>query len=162
MGAPFTFPVAQATPFDGSDAIPPFTAENVKDGIIEARETAQGKARVTIPCLHNGTVGDGFWIGYSNLIPSDLTPIVMPWNAELKEVSFANNRTSVDGNMNFFINGQAVGDIVYTENFSNVDRVKVFTPEFNVIAGDLLRMQWDDTGQNPRDMALMLFFTLTD
>lgn len=160
MAGPFTFPVAQATPFDGSDAVPPFTAENVKDGIIEARDTAEGKARVTIPCLHNGILGDGFWVGYSNLIPSDTTPIIIPWGAKLKEVSFSNIRTSVDGTLDFFVNGMTAGDIVYSETFSNVVNVKTFYPDIDFNADDLLRMQWVDDGENPKDMALMLFFTL--
>lgn len=162
MPGPFTFPVAQATPFDGSDATPAFTAENVKDGIIEARETAQGKARVSIPCIWNGTVSNGAWVGYSNLVPSDLSPIILPWNCTLREVSFSANRTSMDGEMDFYKNGTATGDIVYTETFSNVNRTKVFLPDEDFSAGDLLRMRWVDQGQNPRDLALILFFTLTD
>jgi hypothetical protein len=163
MGAPFTFPVAEAVPFDGTEATPtPFVAENVKDGIIEARNSAPGKARVTIPCIHNGTLSNGFWIGYSELVSSDTTPIVIPWNSRLKEVSFSANRNSMDGQMDFYVNGTSVGDIVYSESFVNVNRVKVFLPDFALSANDLLRMRWVDNGQNPRDMALMLFFILTD
>ena len=161
MGAPFTFPVAQAVPFDGSEATPPFVAENTKDAIIEARNTAEGKARAPIILTHNGTMSDGFWHGYTELIPSDTSPIVIPWDCTLVEYSFSNNRTSVDGNMDFYVNGTNAGDIVYSINFSNVNRVKLDTPNIALSAGDLLRLRWVDLGQNPRDVASTLFFILS-
>ncbi len=161
MGAPFTFPVAQSTPFDGSDALPPFVAENVKEGIIEARNSAPGKARAPINLQHNGTLGNGFWHGYDSLIPSDATPIILPWNCTLTEYTFSNKRTSVDGVMEFYKNGTSGGNIVYTINFSNVNKTLVAYPDLDFVAGDLLRLRWVDTGQNPSDVSSMLFFLLT-
>jgi hypothetical protein len=160
MAGPFTFPVAQAVPFDGSDATPPFVSENTKDAIIEARDTAEGKARTSIILTHNGTMGNGFWHGYSELIPSDNSPIPLPWDCKLSEYTFSNNRTSVDGQMDFYVNGTTASDIVYSITFSNVNRVLTDLPNVSFSAGDLLRLRWVDNGQNPRDVASTLFFIL--
>jgi hypothetical protein len=166
MGAPFTFQVAAATPFDGAEdtdgnaVTPPFVAENTRDAIIEARETAQGKARAPILLLHNGSMSNGFWHGYSELISSDQSPIPIPWDCTLTEYTFSNNRTSVDGRMDFYVNGTDPADIVYSISFSNVNRVLTDSPNFDLNAGDLLRLRWVDQGQNPRDVGSTLFFIL--
>lgn len=168
MSGPFTFPVAQAVPFDGTETsdgnpvTPPFSAENTRDAIVEARETAIGKARVSIILLHNGTLGNGFWHGYSEIIPSDTTPIVIPWNCILREYTFSANRNSMDGRMDFYLNGTGAGDIVYSVQFNNVDTILTDFPEITLNAGDLLRLRWVDQGQNPNDVSSVLFFTLTD
>jgi len=49
MSGPFTTPVGVSVPFDGTvdsqgnPVLPPFISDNVKDGIIEARDTAPGR-----------------------------------------------------------------------------------------------------------------------
>jgi len=161
MSGPFTFPVAQAVPFDGSDALPPFVAENAKEGIIEARNSAPGKARAPITLQHNGTLGNNNWHGYSSSIPSNTTPIILPWDCTLTEYTFSNQNTSVDGNMEFYLNGTSAGDIIYTINFNNVNQTLTDLPDLDFVAGDLLRLRWDDNGQNPSDVASVLFFLLT-
>lgn len=168
MGGPFTFPVAAATPFDGTETVdgalvtPPFDAENVRDAIIEARSTAPGKSRVSINLQHNGTLSDNFWHGYQSTISSDTTPIVIPWNCILKEYTFSANRTSMDGRLDFYLNGTGGGDVIYSIQFNNVNRTLIDFPELVFNAGDLLRLRWVAQGQNPRDVSSMLFFILTD
>lgn len=161
MGAPFTFPVSEAVPFDGSGATPVFVSENAQDAIIEARDTAPGKARAPIILQHNGNLGNNFWHGYDSLIPSNGTPIVLPWDCKLTEYTFSNNNTSVDGIMDFYKNGTAGGDIVYSVSFVNVNQVLTAAPDISFNAGDLLRLRWRDTGQNPSDVVSVLFFLLT-
>jgi len=155
---PFTFQVAQAVPFD--NATNGFTSEEVQSAIEEAKNTAPGKARATIASLHNGTLSNGFWIGYTDLINSFDSPFVLAWGATLKEVTFSNNNLSVDGAIDFYKNGTAAGQIIHNEVFTNVDKVKTFNVDHHFIAGDLLRLRWTDTGTNPKDMGLMMFFIL--
>ena len=158
MAASFTFPVSLAIPFDGSDAVPPFVSDNAQDAIIEARETAQGKARATIGSLHNGIMSNNFWIGYTENINSFDTPFVIPWNATLKEVSFS-NLNDADGEIDFYKNGTTATEIIYTEIFTAA-KTKIFVPDFTLVSGDLLRLRWKDTGTNPKDVAIMMFFVL--
>ena len=167
MAGPFTYPVAVSLPFDGtetSDGVivtPPFVSDNARDGIIEARNTAIGKVRANRTFLHNGVMSNGFWHGYSELIPSNNTPIIIPWNCILKEYTFAANRTSIDGIMNFYLNGTTTGDIVYSVNFTNVNRTLINFPDLSFALGDLLRLRWVDQGQNPRDVSSTFDFQLT-
>ena len=166
MSGPFTYPVSVAVPFDGTEdsdgnpVSPPFVSENARDGIIEARQTAPGKARSTITLLHNGTISDGFWHGYSDLIPSNNSPIILPWDCELLEYTFTANRTSMDGRMDFYLNGTGGGSIIYGIQFNNVNRTLTDNPNLTFSAGDLLRLRWVDEGQNPRDAVSVLFFRL--
>ena len=168
MSGPFTFPVALSIPFDGTEdsdgnpVVPPFQSENTRDGIIEARSTAPGKARASVILLHNGTLSNGFWHGYSELIPSNTTPIIIPWNCTFKEYTFAANRNSMDGRMDFYLNGTDASDIIYSIQFNNVDTILSDFPEIDFNAGDLLRLRWVDQGQNPRDVSSVLFFLLKD
>lgn len=118
-------------------------------------------SRATITLTNNGNVSDNTWFGYRESIPSNTTPIVIPWDSTLVEVSFSNNRTSVDGNVEFYLNGTAPGDIFRTWNFTNVNLVQILDGIADPFtAGDRLALQWDDQGQNPRDAVITLFFIL--
>jgi len=166
MSGPFTFPVAAAVPFDGTEdtngvpVVPPFVAENARDGIIEARNQSVARIRTPIILLHNATMSNNFWHGYSELISSNTTPIVIPWNCTLKEYTFSSNKTSIDGRMDFYVNGTNAGNIVYGVQFNNVDNTLIDYPNIQLNAGDLLRLRWVDQGTNPSDTVSVLFFLL--
>jgi hypothetical protein len=151
--------VARAVPFD--NATNGFTADEVQSAIEEARDTAPGKARATMASIMNGTVGADSWLGHNELVPGDTVPFRIPWNCTLEEVTVSFPTLSVDGAMVFYKNGTGAGQIVFTETFTNVDNGKNFNPNLSFVAGDLLRMRWTDTGQNPADMATTMFFLLT-
>jgi hypothetical protein len=117
--------------------------------------------RVSVTLSHNGSIVDNDWVGFSSLIPSEGTPVVVPWNCILEKVTFSNTNTSVDGEFAFYKNGTTVGDKIYTEVFTNVNIQKIFSPNIVLAEGDSLRLKWKDTGQNPYDTGLVLFFQLT-
>lgn len=118
-------------------------------------------ARATITLTHNGNLNNNAWLGYTQSIPSNDSPILIPWNSKLVEVAFSNRRTSVDGNLEFFLNGTAPGDIFRTWAFVNVNRVQSLVGiSDSFSAGDLLALRWDDQGQNPNDVGINLFFVL--
>jgi hypothetical protein len=150
--------VARAVPFDNTSN--GFVADEVQTAIEEAKDTAIGKARVTMTSLMNGTVGADNWLGPNELIPGDTVPFRIPWNCTLKEITASFPTLSVDGAMVIYKNGTGAGQIVYTETFTNVDGGKTFTPNLSLAAGDLLRLRWTDRGQNPSDMATTMFFIL--
>ena len=131
----------------------------LRDGKFETADIEAARASITL--TNNGNLGDNAWLGYRESIPSNTTPIIVPWNCTLVEVSFSNNRTSVDGNLEFYLNGLTVGDIYRTWNFTNVNISQILTGISDTFtAGDALSFQWDDQGQNPRDVAVTLFFIL--
>lgn len=116
--------------------------------------------RASIVLTHNGTIGNQ-WIGYSELIPGDMTSIVIPWNCYLADVTFAFDAVSVDGTMEFYKNGTTVTERFRQWNFTNVNNYQILTNANDSLnAGDVLRIKWVDSGSNPADAALVLFFKL--
>lgn len=150
--------VAKSVPFD--NATNGFVADKVQEAIEEAKDTALGKARVTMSSIMNGAVGANNWLGHNELVPGDTVPFRIPWDCTLKEVTVSFPTLSVDGAIEFYKNGTGAGQLIYTETFTNVDGGKNFTPNLTFAAGDLLRMRWIDTGTNPSDMATQMFFIL--
>ena len=139
-----------------------FVADDVQDAIEEARDSAPGKARASVTCTFNGTIGSNQWLGYNELLPGDIVPIRVPWNCTLTEVTVSYNGLSVDGALVLYKNGTATGNIVNTETFTNVDNGKNYFPNITLSSGDNIRGRWTDTGTNPSDMAVVYFFKLTD
>lgn len=164
MPAPFTTPVAQSVPFEpnrdpgfggGPSGI---SAENVQDAIEEAKVSAVSTPRFCIVCTFNGTVSNNQWLGYDNLLPGNDVPVIIPVNCVLREVTFSNQRTGVDGNLELFKNGFGGGNIFATLPINNIQRD--FFPGIDepFTAGDFLVARWDDEGNNPNDLGLTYFF----
>lgn len=142
-----------------------FTATNTQNAIEEAKTSAPGKARASIICTFNGTVGNNNWLGYSELIPGDQVPILIPWNAVLKEMTVIYQNAflgspSIDGRLDLYKNGTAGGNIVYQVSFVNDNNGGVFFPNISFTAGDQMRARWVDQGDNPSDMVICYFFLL--
>ena len=87
MAGPFTYPVAQALPFDGSDALPPFTAENAKDGIIEARDNASGTAAGYVILSGKASNISNGYLEFFDSLSSDTNPFI--FNVDNKLVGFS-------------------------------------------------------------------------
>lgn len=153
-------PVAQAIPFDNTSATG-FTSDNVQDAIAEAKSDAIALPRYTIVTVFNGTVSNSQWLGYSNLLPGDDTPILVPTKARLREVTFANSNSAVDGTLNLYKNGLASGNIFDGLNIVNQQNVSFSVDEL-FQAGDVLRGRWVDTGTNPSDAAIVYFFQIEE
>lgn len=121
--------------------------------------TKATNARASMTLSHNGVVGNGDWIGYTQSITSNDTPILIPWDSRLEDITFSNSRTSVDGTMSFFKNGSLTSFFDWT--FTNVNKTQFVNSQGETFAsGDTLEIQWSDSGQNPNDMGLVLWFTL--
>lgn len=150
--------VAESIPFDPTGTT--FTEENVQEAIVESGRVAAA-ARASIIGIFNGTVSNNQWLGYSNLLPGDQTPIVIPWDSELDVLTFSFDGTSVDGQYQLYKNGLTGGDIVHTTTFTNVnDRLVDAAVSVSLVAGDFLVGRWVDTGTNPNDMAVTMNFFL--
>lgn len=169
MPGPFTSPVAQSVPFEpdrdpqygGNPGPSGITSEDVQSAIEEAKATAVAKVRFTIVTVHNGTITNNQWLGYSELLPGDLVGIRLPLACKLREISASFNNASVDGTIVLYQNGTLAGNIIDNTTFvlSNVTSGIIFTGiDYTFAANDVLRARWTDSGQNPSDLAIVYYF----
>lgn len=148
-----------------------FESENAQAAIEEARQTATSLSRFGITTTFNSTVGNNQWLGYSELLPGNTTPIIIPRNCKLKEITFSWSSTitillglvtlssDVDGTFNLYKNGTSSGDIIWSKVFSNASGGAVSPNiDINLNAGDFIIGRWVDQGSNPSDMAICYFF----
>jgi len=155
MSGPFTTPVAESTPFESTVLIP---EDNVQAAIEYTYDNAPGNvARFTITLLNNGTVSNGTFMGYSELIPGDATPIVLPRDCLFTEFTFSNNKTKADYTLLFKKNATGATPF-YSISKVNTQFFFDTTPNESFLAGDQIYVQYQDDGQNARDVALVLFF----
>lgn len=140
-----------------------FIATNVQAAIEEARDSAVGKARFAMAFVHNSTVGNNTWLGFSELVPSNTTPLIVPVACKLTELAFSFAGANVDGVLLIYKNGTSnPANVVYSNTFTNHNTYKLMTGlNITLAAGDQLRAQWQDTGDNPNDAALQWFFQAT-
>lgn len=154
-----TTPVAASVPFDNDTN--GYAAEDVQAAIEESKITAVALPRYAIVTTFNGTVSNNQWLGYSNLLPGDSVPIIIPSNAVLKEISFSNVRNNVNGDLVLYRNGTAAGDIITSIPVDNI-RSGVFLVNLSFQTGDALRGRWVETGTNPNDLSLVYFFQIEE
>jgi hypothetical protein len=151
--------VAGQVPFDNDTNN--FTSEDTQSAIEEARDLAAGFPRAGISLVYNGTVSNNDLISYSNLTPQ--TTIVFPVNTQLNELTFANNRTSVDCDIEIWDGGVTSGTLIKTVNVSTgagdnaVFDLNADNLTFN--AGEFIQLRYIDQGTNARDMALVLWIS---
>lgn len=151
-------PVAASVPFDGGSG---FTADNVQDGIIEAKADAINLPRFPIGCTHNATLSDGQLVGVSNLVN---VPLVVPVKSQLAEITFYQDGGSTrDGQYRFYRNAETAPNLFFTWTLNNTTTataegfgVDYTSPIF--LAGDLLLIYYDDTGLNHQDVSILNFF----
>jgi hypothetical protein len=152
MGAPFTFPVAQATPYDNSDS--GLVAENVKDAIDELKQEAN-VAVFTIPLVYNGTISSDVFISYSNLTPN--SPIIVPVNAAFTGFTFSNSRTGADYTIEFRKN-TTTGTPFFSVSKTNTQFFAQSVPDEIFSAGDIITVKYVDDGDNANDVVIILGF----
>lgn len=150
-----TTQVASSTPFDNDGTL--IEAEDTRSAIVEAFNSA-APLRTTIPLLYNGTLSNNEFIGYTNLLPGDDTPIVVPITGEFSGFTFSNSRTGPDFSIEFRLNS-TTGTVFYTYVNSNTqtESISLPTPE-TVTAGDEIYLKYIDQGTNAADAAIVLQF----
>jgi hypothetical protein len=154
-------PVSRQTPFDPTGT--EFVATNAQDAIIEATELAQGKARYALMLLNNGSYTNGQWVGYSELLPGNNTPIVFPVPVHIKEITFSNNNTNCEFNFTFRLG--TTGATPYrtwtvdtnTEKTATLSGIDDAIPAAST-ADDRIFIQYNKTGgSTASDVALILY-----
>lgn len=154
----FRFPakdVASSTPFDNSTN--GFTADDVQEAIEEVRGIAE-PLRVPINLIYNGTLSNGDFIGYSNLLPGDATPIVIPITGTFVEFTWSNSRTNCDFALEFRL-GSTTATPFFTWSVDNTQTASIVlgTPEPVTIGGTMF-VKYIDEGTNAADAAIVLLF----
>lgn len=150
--------VARSVPFDNDTN--GFSAEDTQAAIEEAKATAAGLPRFTLPLIYNGTVSNGDWITYSNLTPN--ARIILPVKCRLQEVSWSNSRSSADFDYDLYKNGRGTGTLLDTLEIRNL-QYGYFTSinqDFN--AGDIIDIEYIDQGTNASDLCTILYFQMLE
>ena len=152
MAGPFTFPVAQSTPYDNTDS--GLVAENVKDAIdeIDAKSNA---AVFTIPLVYNGNISSDVFISYSNLTPN--TPIIIPVDATFLAFTFSNSRSNADYTLEFRINS-TTNTPFYSVSKTNTQFFADTNPNQAFSGGDIISVKYLDDGNNSNDVVITLAF----
>lgn len=153
-------PVAEQVPFDNDGTT--FVSEDTRAAIIEARETAAGFPRAGLSLVQNGLQSSGDLVSYSHLTPQ--TPIVFPVNTQLNELTFSNNRNSIECDLEIWDGGVSGGTLVKTVNIStgagNVSQaVDLNADNLTFSAGDEIQIRYIDQGTNARDMVVVLWIS---
>lgn len=139
-----------------------FAAKRVQEAIEEAKATAAGLPRLTLILTNNGTVSNGQWITYSELLSNKR--ILFPVKTRIKEISWVNANTNLGAfNFEFYKNGQEVGNKVLTYVAPSGDRTLgygyyVLTSNLDFNAGDSLFVKnVRPSGTALADLALTLW-----
>lgn len=138
-------------------------SRNVQDAVEEVKSivtTVEGNARFTITLEHNGTMGDGTYMGYSNLIPGNLSPIIFPRGCVLEDITFTNNKSNADYGFDFCKNSTNASPFLTVSYDNTITFIRNDINEsFN--SGDSIFIKYKDEGQNARDAVMVLYMRLT-
>jgi hypothetical protein len=133
--------VARSTPFDNSTN--GFLSIEVQSAIEEAKQNAEGFPRAGLPLSYNGTVGNGSWINFSELLANPR--IVFPVKIRLKEISWNNQNTSLGAfTFEFYKNGQSnPANLIYTYTPTATNRTNgygyfVFPIDIDINTGEFI------------------------
>lgn len=136
---------------------PSFTADNVKDAILET-PMITGISRFAVICGYDATSNNGRWMEFHRGNPSDSSPFILAEDAELisASVSIADNE---DGSTyTIYKNGTALETIVISLNPGATNKAyKVFPTVISCVAGDEISVQ-QTTPPSTTEPTLTLFF----
>jgi hypothetical protein len=145
--------LADNIPFDE----PGFVADNVSDAIIETGD-AVADLVVTISLIQNGTLSGGTFLGYSNLLPGDSTPVVSPINGVFVGFTWSNKKTTCDFALEFRLDS-TVATPFFTWSVDNTQTAEIdLVVAEAVTAGQTFFIKYIDEGTNAADAAIVLKF----
>jgi hypothetical protein len=135
------------------------SADNIRDAIVEVKNSTPTGTRFTIVTTFNGSVNNNNWLGYNELLPGNLTPIRIAVACTLKEISFSWNGSNIDGRFELYKNGTVSGNKVYTgSDWTNQAGGAIVTGlNISLVSGDYIIGKWIDLGDNPNDMAVVYY-----
>ena len=131
--------------------------DNVQDGLANVGDLVATLV-VPISLVYNGSVGNNEFIGYSNLLSGDATPIVSPLQGSFTGFTFSNNRNTADLSLEFRRGSTtATPFFTWTETDAEPQTVTLPTPEpFSL--GEEIYIKHINNGTGARDMVVVLLF----
>lgn len=158
LGPIYFSPVCEQIPFSDVN----FTATNVCDALREAKQNAEGFPRAGLPLTANGTVSNGNWISYSELLANPR--ILFPVKIRIKEITWVNANTALGAfDFELYKNGQLAGNKIFTYSAPGADRTVgygyyVFATNIDFDAGESLYIKYvKPSGTSLSDLALIVW-----
>ena len=134
-----------------------FISKDVQLAIEEVRSISDPLI-VPINLIYNGTLSNGNWIGYSNLLPGDNTPIIVPISGTFTGFTWSNNDTGPDFALEFS-KTSTVTSPFFTWTVVNTQTANVTLPTPQAVtAGEKFFVKYIDQGGNAADAAIVLKF----
>jgi hypothetical protein len=163
--------LAGQTPFEplrnpGFGGVPsPITSEEVQNAIEEVYQNAPGKiARFTISLLNNSTLTNGQRFTKSELLPN--TPVILPYKCQLKALAFASSATNADWSFAVWkytaASGYVTGTLLFTWAGTNTKVATRNDRSDDFAVADEIRIIFSDTGDNPSDASMDLYFQIVE
>ena len=150
-----TTQVASSVPFDNNGTN--FDSSNAQDAIEESLLTSISLPRFPINLVMNGTMSNGDWVTYSNLVPA--SSVIIPAKCELREITWSNTRTSVEFDLEFYKNGRTTTKYVTRSVSSGAESSGQFLSLSDPFdATDTIDIKYIDQGTNASDLVIVLFF----
>jgi len=131
------------------------SGNTVQEAIGDGVATALNTPRFSIPLIFNGAASNNEFIGYSNLLPGDSTPIVIPINSVLEEYSFSNSKTTADYTIELRKNS-TTATLFNTISKVNTKSFVQSGIEESFSSGDHIYIKYIDNGVNASDIAILL------
>lgn len=146
---------ADAVSFDDSSF--GFDAEDVQEAFQEL-DFIVAPLVVPISLIYNGTLSNNEFIGYSNLLPGDSTPVISPMSGVWRGFTWSNSKDNCDFALEFRI-GSTTATPFFTWSVDNTQTADVnFPVSPSVTAGDEVYIKYIDEGTNAADAAIVLKF----
>jgi hypothetical protein len=157
MSRPLITQVADSTPYNNDAGSFPEGTDTVQDAIA-ATILVAAPLRTTIPLVQNGTLSNGDWLGYSNLLPGDGTPIVCPMTGSWEGFTWSNKRSTASFQLDFRLGSTTATPFFSWSTVNTLTDVIAFPSPPSVTAGDVLFIQYIDQGTNAVDAGIVLLF----
>jgi len=114
-------------------------------------------ARYTIMLQHNGSVRNGTFFGYNELIPGDSTPVIVPINSTFKGFTFSNKSSSADYTL-YLRKNSTIATPFFSVSKVNTQYFAQTVSDTSFSQGDQFYMSYQDDGNNASDVGITLFF----
>jgi hypothetical protein len=139
-----------------------FTAYEVQTAIEEVKTYGQGFPRAGLVLTYNGTISNGNWITYTELLSNPR--ILYPVNIRIKEWTWNNNNTSLGAfTFEIYKNGQAGGNLIYTYTPTAGERTAgfgyfAFPSNIDFNAGEYMYIRYvKPSGTSISDLGMVLW-----
>jgi len=152
---------ANQTPFDNTSN--GFLATDTQSAIEEAANSAAAQ-RFTIALENNSSLSNNQRVGSSALLPN--TPIVIPKDSVLKEITFANDSANADARFDIYRRPTPLSSATPGGTATLLQQWTITNSLTGVLsgmshaftAGQELLIIFIDTGDNPSDVSMNCFF----